>query len=164
LIWSDEFDGDALDTTKWTIVAGDGCAAGLCGWGNDELETYAASNVRVADGALTLEARRGAAGYTSAKIVSRGKADFGLAAGTAGVDEDGARGSSDASRRFEARLQLPWGRGIWPAFWMLPTDDTFGGWPEVGADGGAGPRGRVAPDSRVRASTATLSAQRLLVR
>jgi len=38
----------------------------------------------------------------------------------------------ETSRRFEARIRLPWGRGIWPEFWMLPTDDTYGGWPQSG--------------------------------
>ncbi|KAL7549116.1 hypothetical protein ACHAWF_012386 [Thalassiosira exigua] len=132
LIWSDEFDGDSVDLSKWTFVNGNGCDVGLCGWGNNELEWYSPSNARVSDGHLTIEARKllappggGPVGYTSAKIVSKGKADFGV------VDSD-SDGGTEKSRRFEARMKLPWGQGIWPAFWMLPTYDAYGGWPKSG--------------------------------
>jgi len=69
--------------------------------------------------------------YTSAKIVSRGKADFGVVETTVDT-EIGSSETLEKSRRFESRLKLPWGQGIWPAFWMLPTYGTYGGWPKSG--------------------------------
>ena len=135
LIWSDEFDGDSVDLTKWTFVNGNGCDVGLCGWGNNELEWYTPSNAQVTGGRLIIEARKfvtpdSPASYTSSKIISRGKADFGVV-GTDGVDMKSSNALVEQSRRFESRLRLPWGNGIWPAFWMLPTHDTYGGWPKV---------------------------------
>ena len=50
LVWSDEFDGTKLDMAKWSIQIGDGCAIGLCGWGNEELQWYSHQNLSVADG------------------------------------------------------------------------------------------------------------------
>ncbi|KAL9182828.1 hypothetical protein ACHAXT_004107 [Thalassiosira profunda] len=131
LIWSDEFDGDAVDLSKWTFVNGNGCDVGLCGWGNNELEWYTPSNARVSGGKLVLEARKyetpgSPPTYTSSKIISRGKADFGVVPSAV----EGEVASLKTSRRFEARMKLPWGKGIWPAFWMLPTYDTYGGWPK----------------------------------
>ncbi|KAL9182810.1 hypothetical protein ACHAXT_004089 [Thalassiosira profunda] len=133
LIWSDEFDGDAVDLSKWTFVNGNGCDVGLCGWGNNELEWYTPSNARVSGGKLVFEARKyetpgGPPTYTSSKIISRGKADFGVVPSSV----EGVVASLEVSRRFEARMKLPWGEGIWPAFWMLPTYDTYGGWPKSG--------------------------------
>lgn len=116
MVWNDEFDGTALDSSKWTLQTGDGCAEGICGWGNNELQTYQAENVSVSNGTLTLTAREQRVrnkNYTSGRIRTLGKGDW-----TFG--------------RFEARLRLPQGQGIWPAFWMLPTDEVFGGWPSSG--------------------------------
>lgn len=111
--WQDEFDGEgAPDPAKWGYDLGGG------GWGNNELQHYTdrLENARVADGVLTLTARREAmAGrdYTSARLVSKGKGDF-------------------LYGRFEIRAKLPAGRGTWPAIWMLPTDQAYGGWPKSG--------------------------------
>ena len=116
VIWSDEFEGDALDLEKWTHMSGDGCAQGICGWGNNELQSYQAENTTVSDGTLTIEARKEAVGgrqYTSSRIRTLGKGDW-------------------VYGRFEARIKLPEGQGIWPAFWMMPTDELFGGWPQSG--------------------------------
>jgi beta-glucanase (GH16 family) len=116
LVWADEFDGAALDPNRWSIQTGDGCAQNLCGWGNNELQWYQADNVEVADGLLTLTARVEAAGgrnYTSARIRSLDKGDF-------------------LYGRFEIRARLPRGQGIWPAIWMLPTDERYGGWAASG--------------------------------
>lgn len=119
LVWSDEFNTPGLpDTSKWGYDVGDGCP-NVCGWGNNELEHYAASrseNARVENGNLIIEARRerlGTKDYTSARLVSRAKGDW-------------------AYGRFEIRAKLPSGRGTWPAIWMLPTDWDYGGWPASG--------------------------------
>jgi beta-glucanase (GH16 family) len=115
LVWEDEFDGSQLDLTRWEPQIGTGCPA-LCGWGNNELEYYRAENAVVSGGFLTITARAesfGGADYTSARLRTKGLADW-----TYG--------------RFEMRAKLPIGRGLWPAFWMLPTDETYGGWAASG--------------------------------
>ena len=103
--------------------------------GNNELEWYTPSNAHVSHGSLILEARKfvtgNATSYTSAKIVSRGKADFGVTNYEELKLSNNATTTLEVGRRFESRMKLPWGLGIWPAFWMLPTDSTFGGWPKV---------------------------------
>ena len=116
LVWSDEFDGASLDLTKWTPQLGDGCDLGICGWGNNELQWYQAENAVVADGLLTITAREESAGgkqYTSARLRTYRKGDWTYA-------------------RVEARARLPVGQGLWPAIWMLPTDDVYGGWAASG--------------------------------
>lgn len=116
LIWSDEFNGNALDNSKWNIQLGDGCDIGNCGWGNNELQLYSAEAISVSDGFLTITAEKSiddGISYSSARINTRYKGDW-----TYG--------------RFEARLQLPKGQGIWPAFWMLSTNEPYGGWPRSG--------------------------------
>jgi beta-glucanase (GH16 family) len=117
LVWTDEFEGIRLDRTKWSYQIGTGCPA-LCGWGNNELQYYTddAANVRVADGKLIIQAREEqvkGSQYTSARIRSINKADFRYG-------------------KMEARMKLPEGQGLWPAFWMLPTENVYGGWPKSG--------------------------------
>ncbi|NJB84663.1 beta-glucanase (GH16 family) [Lewinella marina] len=116
LVWADEFSGNSLDQTKWNYQIGDGCDLGICGWGNNELQSYQQDNVVVSNGKLQITARkqrvRGSQ-YTSGRINTKGKADF-------------------AYGRFEASIKLPYGDGLWPAFWMLPTDEVYGGWPQSG--------------------------------
>lgn len=118
LVWSDEFNGTAVDPLKWEFQLGDGCDIGLCGWGNNELQWYQAENASVANGLLTLTARqervRGKE-YTSARLR------------TANMPNSGQW----TNGRFEARIKLPDGTGMWPAFWMLPTDPDQG-WPMSG--------------------------------
>jgi beta-glucanase (GH16 family) len=113
LVWSDEFDGAAgalPDPARWSYDLGGG------GWGNGELQTYTNRPENAAlDGAghLVITARREAldgAGYTSARLHTRGKLER-------------------AYGRYEARLQLPRGKGLWPAFWLLGTN---GRWPDCG--------------------------------
>lgn len=128
LVWSDEFDGAAgtgVDEATWSHDIGDGCAAGICGWGNQEKEYYTASADNVAldgQGRLAIVARVAPSGltcyygpcrYTSAKLTTRGKllADPG---------------------RVEARVKLPAGQGLWPAFWMLGNDFPTVPWPQCG--------------------------------
>lgn len=112
LDWSDEFDGDTLDRTKWVPELGEH------GFGNGELQAYTdrAENVRVEDGQLVIEARRerfGQRDFTSARIKSAG-----LRERTHG--------------RYEARIKIPRGQGIWPAFWLLGADIARSGWPRCG--------------------------------
>ena len=114
LVWSDEFNYTGLpDPQKWDYDVGGH------GWGNQELQFYTArrkENARVENGRLVIEARQErwqGSDYTSARLVSRGKADW-----TYG--------------RFEVRAKLPSGRGTWPAVWMLPTGQSYGGWPNSG--------------------------------
>ncbi len=123
LVWQDEFDGpagQAVDPAKWTYDIGNGCdrAAG-CGWGNAELQYYTDRPENVAmDGegnlAITAIAESFAgAGFTSARITTKGLFD-------------------QAYGRFEARIKMPWGPGIWPAFWMLGSDIDVVEWPQCG--------------------------------
>lgn len=110
LVWSDEFSGTALDAAKWTAETGGG------GWGNSELQYYKAANATVTAGTLKITAKKErvqANNYTSARIKTYLKGDW-----TYG--------------RFEARIKLPKGAGLWPAFWMMPTDSYYGTWPKSG--------------------------------
>jgi len=114
LVWSDEFDGNALDLNNWNIQLGDGCAEGICGWGNNELQNYMAENVTVSGGMLMIEGRQEADNsYTSGRINTKGKMDFKYG-------------------RVEVRASLPAGQGTWPAIWMLSTDEVYGTWPLSG--------------------------------
>jgi beta-glucanase (GH16 family) len=115
LVWTDEFDGEALETKNWTYDIGTGCP-NLCGWGNNELEYYRSQNVHVVGGVLTIEAREEnfeGSDYTSGKIVSRGFQSF-----TYG--------------RIDIRALLPKGQGIWPALWLLGENHHEVGWPRCG--------------------------------
>jgi beta-glucanase (GH16 family) len=121
LRWSDEFDGpagSAPDQTKWNYDTGGG------GWGNNELETYTNRTQNAfldGDGHLVIKAIKetftGADGirreYTSARLLTKGK-------------------FSQRYGRFEARIKLPFGQGIWPAFWMLGANIDQVGWPMCG--------------------------------
>lgn len=117
LAWADEFSNNSLDGNSWTVEGGDGCP-NLCGWGNNELEYYTGrpENLFFQDGKLIIEARKenySGKSYTSSKIVSRGKKVFKYG-------------------RIDIRAKLPKGKGIWPALWMLPQNNVFGGWPTSG--------------------------------
>ena len=111
LVWSDEFDGTGLNPANWSIDTGNGCP-NLCGWGNNELQYYRSQNVAVTGGNLVLTARAesyGGASYTSGKVTSWSKQSF-------------------LYGRVEMRAKLPTGGGMWPAFWMMPQDNVYGGW------------------------------------
>jgi beta-glucanase (GH16 family) len=112
-VWFDEFNKDGLpDTSKWNYDLGNNN-----GWGNNELEFYTADkNVIISNGILAIEARKErmeASGYTSARMVTKGKGDF-------------------LYGRFEVSAKLPSGKGLWPAIWMLPSDNVYGTWPKSG--------------------------------
>ncbi len=117
MVWSEEFDGDTLDLNTWLVQTGDGTAFDLpAGWGNNELQYYQADNITVEDGVLKIEARReSVSGYnfTSARIATQDLVAFRYG-------------------RIEARMKLPGGQGLWPAFWMLSQDSRYGGWPNAG--------------------------------
>ena len=113
--FADEFNGTTLDTNKWEVMVGDGCSYGICGWGNNELQSYQAANATVANGLLTITAKKervGSKNYTSARIRTLNK------------------GGQWTHGRFEARIKSVTGKGMWPAFWMLPN--TTVGWPMSG--------------------------------
>ena len=115
LVWSDEFNGTYLDPANWTPDIGNGCP-GNCGWGNNELEYYRSENVTVSDGNLILTTKAESyAGYsyTSGKVHTRDKHFF-------------------LYGRIEMRAKIPTGGGMWPAFWMMPQDDVYGGWAASG--------------------------------
>lgn len=117
-VWSDEFGGSTLNLSNWEPMIGDGSAYGLPGWGNNELQYYTdrAVNISVSGGMLRIVARRenfGGRQYTSARIRSKGKRDF-------------------LYGRMEARMKVPAGQGLWPAFWMLPTSTRYGAWAASG--------------------------------
>ncbi|MFM8741799.1 MAG: family 16 glycosylhydrolase [Cytophagales bacterium] len=115
LVMQDEFNVNGQpDANLWSYNIG----RGQGGWGNNELQFYTdrAKNVTVKDGNLVITADKesfSGAQYTSARILTKGKFD-------------------QTYGRFEARIQLPWGQGIWPAFWMLGADIDTNAWPNCG--------------------------------
>ena len=112
--WNDEFDGEAIDTSKWMFEIG----TGSNGWGNNEKEYYTSrkDNAYIKDGVLHICAKKEdyeGQKYTSARMITKGK--FAFKYGTV-----------------EARIALPTGKGIWPAFWMLGENFDTVGWPACG--------------------------------
>jgi beta-glucanase (GH16 family) len=117
-VWADEFDAPAVDRKKWAFDVGNRPPGGPAGWGNRELQYYTdrPDNVYVRDGMLHVRALREAhegAAFTSARLKTKG-----LFAKKYG--------------RFEVRARLPTGKGVWPAIWMLPEDNKYGGWAASG--------------------------------
>lgn len=118
LVWEDDFEGAAgasVDLSKWTFDIG----RGSNGWGNNELQYYTddPSNIGLdGNGNLAITAKEESfqgASFTSGRMLTQGIFD-------------------QTYGRFEARIQLPWGQGIWPAFWMLGTNITEVSWPQCG--------------------------------
>jgi beta-glucanase (GH16 family) len=120
LVWSDEFNGpngSAVDSSKWVSESGGG------GWGNNELEYYTTrrENAFQQDGNLVIKVLQekyigpddATRNYTSARLKTLGK-------------------FSQTYGRFEARIKIPRGQGVWPAFWMLGNDIDKPGWPTCG--------------------------------
>lgn len=115
LNWSDEFNGNQLDSNIWTPQIGNGS----WGWGNDEKQYYKKDNITVSDGTMKITAKYEVTttpsgntyNYTSGRINSSGKKNIGLG-------------------YVEARIKIPSAQGIWPAFWMLGTNGKV--WPSCG--------------------------------
>ena len=109
LVWADEFTtGISAD---WQFETGNNN-----GWGNNERQYYQAANARVVNGELQITARRenvGGAAYTSARMKTQGRREFRYG-------------------RIEARLKLPLGQGLWPAFWLLGSNINSVSWPACG--------------------------------
>ena len=112
LVWQDNFDGTSLNYSKW------GIEVNAFGGGNNELQIYTdrKENIRVEEGNLVIELHRGPVGisgtereYSSGRVRSKNRGDWKYG-------------------RIEVRAKLPVGAGVWPAIWMLPTDDRYGGW------------------------------------
>ncbi|WP_047795740.1 carbohydrate binding domain-containing protein [Exiguobacterium sp. JLM-2] len=127
LVWSDEFSKSEIDHSKWNFETGnwivdkDGNPV-AAGWGNNEKQFYTDKNENafVKDGKLVIRAKKeqasdqfGTYDYTSAKLTTKGT-------------------FSKTYGRYEMRAKLPTGKGLWPAFWMLPEEDRYGGWAASG--------------------------------
>jgi beta-glucanase (GH16 family) len=110
-VWEDNFDQNGVpDPSKWTFEIGGS------GWGNNEQQYYTPNNAAVQDGNLLITARKelnNGRSYTSSRIITKGRGDFQYG-------------------RFEMRAKLPKGRGTWPAFWLLPSENYYGIWPSSG--------------------------------
>lgn len=115
LTLSEEFDTEgAPNSAIWSYDIG----TGENGWGNNELQYYTdrPENVTVQNGILIINAKKedfNGSSYTSARLVTKGKFE-------------------QAYGRFEARMRLPFGQGIWPAFWLLGANIDEVGWPNCG--------------------------------
>lgn len=110
LVWSDEFNGTAVNEDDWTYEVG------ASGWGNEELQDYQAgtNNAVVANGKLTITAKEESPDYyTSARMITKDKQEFKYG-------------------RIDIRAKLPEGQGIWPALWMLGHDIDDVSWPACG--------------------------------
>ena len=115
LLWADEFDGPTLDESNWNVELRDP------GWTNNELQAYVDTdeNVFIKDGCLCLKAietvdENGKKSYTSGKVNSQNKRDF-------------------LYGKVVVRAKVPEGQGLWPAAWMMPTDEgKYGQWPKCG--------------------------------
>jgi beta-glucanase (GH16 family) len=107
LVWSDEFDSTDINLKKWTFETGGG------GWGNNEKEYYRKENAFISNGNLVIEARKEQYDkneYTSARMKTAGLGEW-------------------LYGKIEARMKLPFGKGMWPAFWMMGKS---GSWPSRG--------------------------------
>jgi beta-glucanase (GH16 family) len=127
LTWSDEFDGKEVDRAKWDFEIGNGFYTAdktfISGWGNNELEYYTAEpkNVFVKEGMLHIQAvkeKHKGCDYTSARLKTR--------------KVDGSALFNQKYGKFEFRAKLPKGKGVWPAIWMLPQEEKYGGWAASG--------------------------------
>nr|UUZ04252.1 laminarinase [Candidatus Neomarinimicrobiota bacterium] len=116
LVWHDEFNDSTIDLNKWIFEVN------AHGGGNNELQYYTDRplNCYLRNGVLVIQALQeqytgpdGPRDYTSARINTRLKGDWKYG-------------------WFEIRAKLPYGKGLWPAIWMMPTDSRYGSWPASG--------------------------------
>ncbi len=116
LVWHDEFDGASIDTKKWEHEVN------AQGGGNNELQYYTnrPENSYIEDGHLVIQALKehytgpeGTREYTSARLRTLRKGDWKYG-------------------RFDIKAKLPFGQGLWPAIWMLPSEWKYGGWAASG--------------------------------
>jgi beta-glucanase (GH16 family) len=110
LVWSDEFDQTAVNTTNWNFnIGGEG-------WGNNEQEYYTDKNATIEDGNLVITCKpetTGSNAYTSSRMTTKGKREF-------------------LYGKIEAKIKIPAGQGLWPAFWMLGANIDQVNWPLCG--------------------------------
>jgi beta-glucanase (GH16 family) len=116
LVWSDEFDGSSIDTSKWNFEI-DGKGGGN---GEEEYYTDKPENAHIENGHLLITAIKDGTDadgkkhkFTSARMTTKGKFSWKYG-------------------RFEARIKVPTGRGVWPAFWLMPEDSVYGTWASSG--------------------------------
>jgi beta-glucanase (GH16 family) len=123
LTWCDDFQGEGsnlnergVNLDNWGFQLGTGTEYGLTNWGNNEQQFYRSENANVVDGQLHIEAKLevfGGKPYTSSRLYTKNT-------------------FSQQYGRFEAMIKLPAGDGMWPAFWLMPTNDIYGGWANSG--------------------------------
>jgi beta-glucanase (GH16 family) len=119
LVMSDEFAAaGSPSSAMWNFDIGNGADQGIPGWGNNELQYYTdrSENIIVEDGMLKITAIKESfegSSYTSARIQTKDLFE-------------------QKYGRFEARIQLPWGQGLWPAFWLLGSNSDEVTWPACG--------------------------------
>jgi len=111
LIWADEFDSTEINRDNWTNEVGEY-------WANNEIQAYTNSrtNSYIDNGVLKIVARNekyGVRNYTSARMITQAKQSF-------------------LYGKIEARIKLPFGQGIWPAFWTLGENISSVSWPKCG--------------------------------
>ena len=114
LVWNDEFDGPEIDENKWNFEIG----TGNWGWGNGEHQYYTSrsENAFIEDGKLVIKALNEnyqGSNYTSARMTTKNKGDW-------------------LYGKIKASIKVPSAGGTWPAFWMMPTNSVYGGWPNSG--------------------------------
>ena len=112
LVMSEEFNTNgAPDSSLWSYDIGNGNN----GWGNNELQNYTdnSANIKIEDGMLKITAIKQGSAYTSARIQTKGKFE-------------------KKYGRIEARIKMPFGKGLWPAFWMLGANSGTVAWPQCG--------------------------------
>ncbi|MBS1530182.1 MAG: glycoside hydrolase family 16 protein, partial [Bacteroidetes bacterium] len=110
LVWSDEFDEATVDTSKWHFEIGGG------GWGNAEQEYYQPNNATISNGNLVITVKKESVGgepYTSSRMTTQNH-------------------FTQTYGRVEARIKMPVGLGMWPAFWMLGANIGTVNWPTCG--------------------------------
>ena len=115
LIWEDQFNGTEIDTKKWEFQIGDGSDYGIYGWGNNEKQYYRKENANIVNGILKIKAIKEEFQnykYTSARMRTKGKADFKYG-------------------KIEAKIKMSNSKGLWHAFWLLPSNPSKS-WPMSG--------------------------------